>query len=193
MNIEQNPYSPPTEISTDPPQTAGVWRYDNSLFISHDAELPLQWCVKTNQPTTDSVDIWLWRGSIAAPSRSLLFSLGLNDSMARGRRLRKQFGVGGVIFVVAGLVLIVMRLAIITSLFQDTSGDPPYEPVALFRIELLTLLFVCFFQLVVILIAAGCLIFNFLQIFVWKVTTTHVFLYGVHPDFLERFPDWPRG
>lgn len=178
---DHNPYAPPT-VSPPPNDAVGVWRYDESLVISKQAEVPTSWCVKTNQPTEHTVEIYHdWNVKV---------TLGLSQSEKQLREWRTA-----VIYrtIAASVVLTIgCSLILAWALWFNI-----VEQMAVFDIRIIA--GVIAVMIVGLLVALACVIaaailgiLNAQQIFVYWTNRHHIYISNLHPDFLARFPDWQR-
>lgn len=90
MQKSTNLYAPP-ETPTGKPHTEGIWRYGNLLAVAHSAELPTQWCFKTNEPTTHVGSLFL--GAKLFSDRKWFLSFGLNEQLAKRRVWRQRIAI----------------------------------------------------------------------------------------------------
>jgi len=165
---------------------SGIWRDGNQLVMTRDAELPYV-CIKTNQPA----DVWLPRSVSWYPRWTLvLLPLGLLVFVIVAGLLRKQAGIrvglcesrrvgrlwtiglawGGIV-----LGLGMLMVGIISERQQPAS-------------------------LAASLIPLGCLLFFASAILgdslprivsAAYINEDFIWLKGVHPDYLARFPEFP--
>lgn len=164
--------------------TFGVWRDGNKLVMSKEAQLPYV-CVKSNQPASG----WLKRKLywhhpayyLALLAGLLVFvvialivrktaniQVALSDKWFRRRRWAIA---GGWLGVIVGFGLLVTGIA---------NSAPGNSAVFLIPVGLL-----------MFLIAAVAGAMNASIVRPSRITNTHVWLKGVHPEFLATLPAWP--
>lgn len=170
MSEEYNPYAPPKQTST-PPDNEGVWRKDGWLVVSHAAELPTQWCVKTNEPATRVTTLW----DMGAQFKGFVYTreVGLKESLYHRRLLRSRIALAAIC---SGLPLSVFCV------LADWMFDPGFE----------SSMYLLPVAIVLLSVGVVCLFINLIQLSAPLITRTHGYIHGVHPDFLARFPEWPR-
>lgn len=159
----------------------GVWRDDKRLVMSRKATLPNR-CVKSNE----LADGWLQRkyqwhqgGAVlqfllgpliyTVISQKIKIHVGLTDAWIRRRRW--AIAIGWLSFAV-GFVLFIIGLVNV-----DQRGS---SLIVLVPIGLL-----------VFLIGAIYGALRARMVTLARATQTHIWLNGVHPDYLASLPDWP--
>jgi hypothetical protein len=172
------------EGGVGPSRESGIWRDGNQLVMTRDAELPYV-CIKTNRPA----DVWLPRTVSWYPKWTLvLLPLGLLVWLIVAGVLRRQATirvglcesrrVGRVWTIVLawGGVVLSLGLLILGAILEKR------QPEAVWLIPVGIVLFfgsaIVGATLPTIVSAA-------------YLTEDHIWLKGVHPDYLARFPEFP--
>jgi hypothetical protein len=163
---------------------SGIWRDGNQLVMTHDAELPYV-CIKTNRPA----DVWLPRTVSWYPKWTLvLLPLGLLVWLIVAGLLRRQATirvglcesrrVGRVWTIVLawGGVVLGLGLLILGAVLEKR------QPEAVWLIPVGIVLFF-----------ASAIVGATLPTIVSAayLNEDHIWLKGVHPDYLARFPEFP--
>jgi hypothetical protein len=163
---------------------SGIWRDGNQLVMSQDAELPYV-CIKTNRPA----DVWLPRTVSWYPKWTLvLLPLGLIVWLIVAGVLRRQATIrvglcesrrAGRVWTIVlawGGVVLSLGLLILGAILEKR------QPEAVWLIPVGIVLFfgsaIVGATLPTIVSAA-------------YLTEDHIWLKGVHPDYLARFPEFP--
>lgn len=172
VSQQHNPYTPPRETEP-PPELEGVWRQGDWLVVSHSAKLPTEWCVKTNEPTTRTGTLW----DLGVQYKGWLYTLkfGLKETLYQRRLWRTRIMLASL---VVGLP--VSAVSVLSDLwFPNLVSD-------LAAIGALAA------SICLVLIGFISSVIDLMQISLISRTGKHVFIRGAHPDFLARFPEWPR-
>lgn len=184
---ERNPYEAPNRSENEEPGE-GIWRSDNLLVISHSTEIPNDWCIKSNEPTS-SVG-WMIFGPKLFATGNPAIAFGLSDRLAFRRVWRQRL---------AGLGFMLCMAICISSLlylWRVVSMPPPIEPATadldLLVWRIITALSAFVVGMLCNLVSMIVVLVNYFQLSVNRRTKTHFFIKGAHPDFLARFPEWPR-
>jgi hypothetical protein len=163
---------------------SGIWRDGNQLVMTHDAELPYV-CIKTNRPA----DVWLPRTVSWYPKWTLvLLPLGLLVWLIVAGLLRRQAmirvglcesrRVGRVWTIVLawGGVVLGLGLLILGAVLEKRQPEAAWLiPVG------------------IVLFFASAIVGATLPTIVSAayLNEDHIWLKGVHPDYLARFPEFP--
>jgi predicted RNA-binding Zn-ribbon protein involved in translation (DUF1610 family) len=163
----------------------GVWRDGNRLVMTKDAELPYV-CIKTNKPADDWLprrlywhDPWIYMILIVSPLIYIIVALIVRQSadieiaLCRERAIRRRWIIAGAcLSAVLGLVL--MGVGIANFQLRSNLGFPIF--------------FVGLFTLLAGPIAGAMLARMVVPV---RITRDHVWLKGIHPDFLAALPRFP--
>ncbi|MFM8289614.1 MAG: hypothetical protein ACKOGA_23235, partial [Planctomycetaceae bacterium] len=164
---------------------AGIWREGRLLVMRKDAELPYR-CIKTNTPA----DVWLKRDLSWAPwwvLALLLMSLpiGLIAYLLAGKRAKIRIGLCEqrraarvrAIWLAWLLALLGIGLFIVGGVSADAQPNTPL--VYLIPAGILSLL---------IALLMGATLPHVVR--AQKISKEHIWLKGVHPDYLAEFPEF---
>lgn len=190
-----NPYAAPEEL--DPAEalmvaalaeegpTEGVWRKGNLLIMRKDAVLPDR-CVKTNQPAYGRrirmrfnwchplalLGLFLWLvGAMVLYfifRQTAVVELGVSESVHSRRR---SFELGGTLAFCAGILMMFSPALL------------PY-PIDISPFVALSGLILLIGGLVVAQLGSTLITAK-------RITRDHVWLKGVHPDYLDMLAEWP--
>ncbi len=193
-----NPYAPPQGPSLQPVPLEGgafngLWRQGKILIMHRQAQLP-PICVKSNEPA----EAWLQRKLQWHPRWVLVLALinipifaivaflttkratiniGLTQDWISRRKMRMN------IAWLSGLVGVLLIAAGVLTLSTASSPQPEDWRMATFAMLLTSGIVVCLGA--VIGGSYGCR-----MVHADRVTDTHLYIKGVHPEFLDRLPVW---
>jgi predicted RNA-binding Zn-ribbon protein involved in translation (DUF1610 family) len=172
-----------------PDELSGVWRAGNILVMSKGAELPYR-CVKTNEPAevtlrrklswhSPLVFLTIFCGLLIYVILAIILSKRADIEVPISRRIQKRRFMailGGWLFGLAGLGVLVLGIALADSPDQMWKDIGPIMIIG---------------GLVFALISAitGAMIAGIVA--PSKITDTHIWLRGVHRDYLDQLPEWP--
>ena len=163
---------------------SGIWRDANQMVMTRDAELPYV-CIKTNRPA----DVWLPRTVSWYPKWTLvLVPLGLLVFVIVAGLLRRQTTirvglcesrrVGRVWALVLawGGIVLGLGLLLLGAVLEERQPEAAY-----------------LMPLGVVLFFGSAIVGDTLPTIVSAayITEDHIWLKGVHPDYLARFPEFP--
>jgi hypothetical protein len=169
-----NPYASPAEAGgyDRQPFGIGVWR-DGSLLVMHQkAELP-RFCIHTGESAVggrEYVLVWKPPGAIFTTSKPVLIPL-CRACARQFLRLRLQ------VFSAIGLAAVGAGMAFATPLLGNWNSMVPIVGVG-----------VVIFSILYGLYALGM---NGRSLIVVHSHGDYLWLQNVHPEFLQRLPDWP--
>jgi predicted RNA-binding Zn-ribbon protein involved in translation (DUF1610 family) len=170
--------------ASDMPPGQGVWRDGNRLVMTNDAELPYV-CIKTNQPADACLrrklywhEPWIYV-LIVSPLIYIIVafivrkSADIEVALCRERVIRRRWFIAGAwLSAVLGIVLIIAGLGNIQP--GSNAGGITF--------------LVGFFTLLAGPIAGAILARTVVPV---RITKDHVWLKGVHPEFLAALPPFP--
>lgn len=173
-----------------PAERSGVWRDGNKLVMTKDADLPYR-CVKTNEPAetllrrklswhSPLIFITILAGLLIYVILAVVLSKKADIQVPISHRIKKRRSmaiVAGWLFGLGGL-----GVTILTCILWGNSQDPMWrDPIP----------FVIIGGIVFIVFSA--LIASFVANIVSpsKITDRHIWLRGVHSDYLNQLPQWP--
>ncbi|HVW02309.1 MAG TPA: hypothetical protein VHB77_18290 [Planctomycetaceae bacterium] len=169
---------------------SGVWRDRNQLVMSKDAELPYR-CVKTNEPAELSlrrklswhapvIFVTIFAGLLVYVIAAIILSKKADIQVPISRRIQKRRWtaiLAGWLLGLGGLAVIILTCVSLANSPNRTSQDAiPFLIIG-------GIVFVVFSAFVSSLIAS--------IVKPARITDTHVWLKGVHSDYLALLPEWP--
>ena len=173
-----------------PDELSGVWRDGNQLVMSIDAELPYR-CVKTNEPAeillrrklswhSPVIFLAIFAGLLIYIILAVILSKKADIQVPLSRRIQKRRTTA----IVAGWLLGLGGLAvmILTCVFLADSQNSTWKDAIPFVI-IGGIVFVVFSAFVSSNVAS--------IVTPAKITDSHVWLKGVHSDYLAQLPEWP--
>ena len=169
---------------------SGVWRHGKQLVMSKDAELPYR-CVKTNEPADSLLRrklswhspvlfVVIFAGLLIYVILAMILSKKADIQVPISRRIQARRSTAIIVGWLCGLGG--LAVTIFACMFLADSQNPTWKDAIPFVI-IGGIVFVLFSAVASSAIAS--------IVTPAKITNRHVWLKGVHADYLDLLPEWP--